>query len=172
MKKKISAYEENQVNLFIHNLYLLYGKSIDKYIFLNESWIAYLEGKEKWNFDITDTEYWEYVQETIERRLENLKKIRNNRIRIEANLSLNQKIKETNEEISTVIHGKAGDFANSVILWSYAKQLGEEKYKILKLINGREEDKDIMKIMKLNKDSYEKIRRELKADFQCFLTDS
>lgn len=62
MVNRISAYEENQVERFLQDLYLLWGGSLEESICIGEGWIVYLEGKERYQYDIGDAEYWEYVQ--------------------------------------------------------------------------------------------------------------
>ena len=171
MENNISTYEEHQVNQFLHELYKLYGKGMEEDEFAADGWEVYLIGKKKWKFDIADSRYWDYVQQNMEDHIEELRKIRNQRIQLESRLSMNHVVGENKEEIGTLLHGKAGDFANSVILWNYASWLGKEKYSVLNLMNAREEDKDIMQILGLDKESYDRIIDELRVDFQCFLVD-
>lgn len=97
------------------------------------------------------------------------KKIRNNRIRIESRLSLNQRFGEEKEEIGAIFPGKTGDFANYVALWDYAERLGSIKYEILNLMNAREEDYDIMRILHLDKEDYYGLKKELREDFLYYL---
>ena len=124
MRNKISRYEENQVDRFLYDLYLLWGGNLDEDMCIGEGWIVYLEGREKYQYDIGDAEYWEYVRTNVKKLFLDLRKIRNNRIRIESRLSLNQRFGEEKEEIGAIFPGKTGDFANYVALWDYAERLG------------------------------------------------
>lgn len=44
MRNKISRYEENQVDRFLYDLYLLWGGNLDEDMCIGEGWIVYLEG--------------------------------------------------------------------------------------------------------------------------------
>lgn len=46
MRNKISRYEENQVDRFLYDLYLLWGGNLDEDMCIGEGWIVYLEGNE------------------------------------------------------------------------------------------------------------------------------
>ena len=116
MRNKISRYEENQVDRFLYDLYLLWGGNLDEDMCIGEGWIVYLEGREKYQYDIGDAEYWEYVRTNVKKLFLDLRKIRNNRIRIESRLSLNQRFGEEKEEIGAIFPGKTGDFANYLSL--------------------------------------------------------
>lgn len=169
MRNKISRYEENQVDRFLYDLYLLWGGNLDEDMCIGEGWIVYLEGREKYQYDIGDAEYWEYVRTNVKKLFLDLRKIRNNRIRIESRLSLNQRFGEEKEEIGAIFPGKTGDFANYVALWDYAERLGSIKYEILNLMNAREEDYDIMRILHLDKEDYYGLKKELREDFLYYL---
>ena len=110
MRNKISRYEENQVDRFLYDLYLLWGGNLDEDMCIGEGWIVYLEGREKYQYDIGDAEYWEYVRTNVKKLFLDLRKIRNNRIRIESRLSLNQRFGEEKEEIGAIFPGKTGDY--------------------------------------------------------------
>lgn len=156
---KLSRYEENQVNCFLYNLYDLWGGSLDEDTCISEGWITYLEGRDKYQYDIGDAEYWEYVQENVRKKIAELKKIRSERIRLESNLSLNQFCGEMREEIGGIFKGKTGDFVNGIAFWDYAKGLGATKFEVLKLMYAREEDYDIMQILNLDKEKYYTIKK-------------
>ena len=169
MRNKISRYEENQVDRFLYDLYLLWGGNLDEDMCIGEGWIVYLKGREKYQYDIGDAEYWEYVRTNVKKLFLDLRKIRNNRIRIESRLSLNQRFGKEKEEIGAIFPGKTGDFANYVALWDYAERLGSIKYEILNLMNAREEDYDIMRILHLDKEDYYGLKKELREDFLYYL---
>ena len=54
MQNKISHYEEIQVDRFLYDLYLLWGGNLDEDMCIGEGWIVYLEGREKYQYDIGD----------------------------------------------------------------------------------------------------------------------
>lgn len=171
MVNRISMYEENQVERFLYELYLLWGGSLEEATCIGEGWIVYLEGRERYQYDIDDVKYWEYVQENVKKRFCELRAIRNERIRLESRLSLNQKFGETREEIGTLIPGKQGDFVKYIALWDYAERLNGREYEILRLMNAREDDYDIMRILHLDKEYYYEIKRELRKDFKRYLDE-
>ena len=165
MVNKLSFYEQNQVEHFLYELYCLLGGSLDEDMCISEGWIVYLEGREKYQYDIGDAAYWEYVQRNVKERLSELKQIRSRRIRLESRLSLNQTFGETKEELGCWLAGKSGDFVNGIALWDYAKRLGSLKYEVLRLMYGREDDYNIMRILELDKENYYEIKKELRKDF-------
>lgn len=169
MENRISRYEENQVDQFLHEVYLIWGNNLEESSCMEEGWITYLESRENYKRNINDVEFWEYIQENVIKRFGELRTIRNERIRLESRLSLNQKFGEAREEIGTLIPGKRGDFVKYIALWDYAQRLGGIKYEVLKLMYAKEEDYDIMRILHLDKESYYEIKRELREDFERYL---
>ena len=150
MKKKISVYEYNQINNFIEYIYLINGTGLDEEECREECWIAYLEGKELYPFHIYDESYWNYIEKKLVERINKIKKIRSEKYGLESKLSLNKRYGEYREEIGTMIPGRTGDFVNGIALWDYSKRLGKLKYSIIKLLYEREEEKDIMNVLKLS----------------------
>lgn len=57
MRKRLSDYERRQVSRFLYELYLQEGKSLEEDICTSEGWIVYLEGREKYRYDIGDVDY-------------------------------------------------------------------------------------------------------------------
>ena len=169
MVNKISLYEELQVEKYLYELYLLWGGSLEEEMCISEGWIVYLEGKEKYQYDVGDAEYWQYVQENVKRRFAELRTIRNERIRLESRMSLNQTFGDVKEEIGALMPAKTGDFVNWIALWDYAQRLGGIKYEVLRLMYAKEEDYDIMRILYLEKEDYYEIKRTLRKDFQHYL---
>jgi len=84
---------------------------------------------------------------------------------------LNQKFGEAREEIGTLIPGKQGDFVKYIALWDYAERLNGREYEILRLMNAREDDYDIMRILHLDKGYYYEIKSELRKDFKRYLDE-
>ena len=171
MANRISRYEENQVDQFLHEVYLIWGNNLEESACMGEGWIAYLESKENYKYDINDVEFWEYIQENVIKRFGELRTIRNEKIRLESRLSLNRKFGEAREEIGTLIPGKQGDFVKYIALWDYAQRLGGIKYKVLKLMYAKEEDYEIMRTLHLDKEYYYEIKWELRVDFERYLDE-
>ena len=57
----------------------------------------------------------------------------------------------------------------TIALWDYAQRLGGIKYEVLKLMYAKEEDYDIMRILRLDREDYYEIKRELREDFERYL---
>ena len=169
MANRISIYEELQVEKYLYDLYLLWGRNLEESMCISEGWIVYLDGKEKYRYDIGEAEYWQYVQENVKRRFAELRTVRNERIRLESRMSLNQTFGDAEEEIGVLVPAKTGDFVNSIALWDYAQRLGGIKYEVLKLMYAKEEDYDIMRILRLDREDYYEIKRELREDFERYL---
>lgn len=169
MKSRVSDYEEKQVNRFLDDLYLLEGRHLKKEECIVEGWIVYLDGRKRYRYSIADSGYWTYVQKNVLKRFKEMRKARNEKIRLESRLSLNQKVGDSREEIGTLIVGKCGDFANNIVLWDYVSHLGKVKYDIVRLMYNREEDRDIMTILKLEKPAYLELKRQLEHDFRIYL---
>lgn len=171
MSNKISRYEENQVDQFLYEVYLIWGSNLEESACMGEGWITYLESKENYKNNINDVEFWEYIQENVIKRFAELRTIRNEKIRLESRLSLNQKFGEAREKIGTLIPGKQGDFVKYIALWDYAERLNGREYEILRLMNAREDDYDIMRILHLDKGYYYEIKSELRKDFKRYLDE-
>lgn len=169
MGKKISDYERRQVDKFLYELYSIWGQNLDREECRNEGWMIYLDGRKKYKYDIGDAEYWDYVGKNVRKRLEQIRQNRNEKYRLESRMSLNCKYGEEKEEIGTIIPDKSGDFVNGIALWDYLKNLGEQKYRILRLMNAKEDDIDIMKRLYLTEEEYFSIKLELREDFQLYL---
>ena len=56
-------------------------------------------------------------------------------------------------------------------LWDYAERLNGREYEILRLMNAREDDYDIMRILHLDKGYYYEIKSELRKDFKRYLDE-
>ena len=48
-------------------------------------------------------------------------------------------------------------------------KIGGIKYEVLKLMYAKEEDYDIMRILRLDREDYYEIKRELREDFERYL---
>lgn len=169
MAKKMSNYEYQQVNRFLHEIYCIWGRNLDEDDCRSEGWIVYLEGRRKYRYDIGDSEYWEYVEKNYIKRINEIRKNRNKRCQLESKMSLNKIYDDEREEIGNIFWSRTGNFENSVILWDYIKKLGNIKNSILHLMAGREGDDEIMKIMRLSEEDYYTIKLELRDDFGKYI---
>lgn len=168
MRKRLSDYERCQVSRFLYELYLQEGKLLEEDTCTSEGWIVYLEGREKYRYDIGDVDYWEYVQVNVLKRFKELSRIRNERISLESNLSLNKVYGESREEIGAVLFRAAGDFTNAVAMWDFVEGLGKVKADILHLLYQGEDDYDIMKRMHMTEEEYYELKLEIRKDFEIW----
>ena len=169
MKISMSEYEYRQVSNFIDEVYFIWGRRLNKTECRGECWIVYFEGKRQYQYNITSEEYWDYILLKIKERLKEMKRIKNERIRLESRMSLNCKYGECKEEIMTIIPNRSGDFVNGIALWDYSKSLGKIKYAILRLMNAGEGDLEIINILGVPECEYYGYKAELRSDFERYL---
>ncbi len=169
MRKSISEYEYRQAQNYIYDAYSMWGENLNKEECIASCWIAYLEGKKVYQYIIGSEEYWEGISLRLKECLVKIRHTRNERIKLESNMSLNHRYEDGKEEIITMLPGKFGDFVNGIALWDYSKNLGEIKYAILKLMYAGEEDTDIINILRLSEHEYYLYKTELRRDFQKYI---
>lgn len=169
MVRKMSNYEYQQVNRFLHDIYCIWGRNLDEDDCRSEGWIVYLEGRRKYRYNIGDREYWEYVEKNYIEKINEIRKKRNKKYQLESEMSLNKIYGDEREEIGNIFPSKAGNFENSVILWDYIQKLGNTKNSVLHLMAGKEDDDEIMKIMRLSEEEYYTIKLELRDDFLKYI---
>lgn len=114
-------------------------------------------------------QYWDYVQRILEEHFDEMRKERNDRMKVESRLSLNRKYGESKEEIGCLFASKNGDFVKRIALWDFMDHLGDRKYKVARLLYSREEKKEIIKILELSEHDYDAIIQELRLDFQEYI---
>ena len=165
MKRKLSAYEIQQVEEFILELHKEYALKLPLTDYIGESWIAYLEMRKEYKYAITGYWYWENVEKSILEHIDKLKKKRNMQLKIYSRLSLNKTYGTYKEEIGSLFCKNRGDFVNTIALWDYAKRLGPLKYAIIRMMSGGEDDSFIMRTMHLETGRYLEIKKELRDDF-------
>lgn len=110
-----SHFEEKQARRFIRNEIDLYGKNMEADECEGAAWQAYFEVREKYIHDLGNADYWICAARKIKCALENLRKIRNEKIKNHSNLSLYATIGENQEELISIIASKHGDFSNSAV---------------------------------------------------------
>lgn len=102
------------------------------------------------------------------KRFKELSRIRNERISLESNLSLNKVYGESREEIGAVLFRAAGDFTNAVAMWDFVERLGKVKEEVLRLLYQGEDDYDIMKRMHLAEEEYYELKSAIRKDFEIW----
>lgn len=166
---EMSSYEYQQVEQFIQDFYALYGHGLNENECHDELWISYLTEKKKYDLNLCGEELWQYIAKKFHIQYEIIRKRRNEKISIESKRSLNSKVGECKEEIVTCLPIRSGNFENSVILWEYAKFLGNEKYWVLRMMNEEAEEEEILEQLNLTPKRYGLIKQELQEDFRKYL---
>lgn len=163
-KKRFTKYEYQQANKFIQEMYDLYGQGLEMEDSKQTSWMAFWEIRSTM-LDVSNTELlWVLAKKRIVIALREMRKVRNNRIKLESNLSLNQTWDDSDEPEYTYFTPVQGDFSNAVCLWSYVQELGKRKEIILKKLYYGEEDSDIMDALQMEPEEYYEIKWQLRND--------
>lgn len=163
---KWSIYEEKQAKKFIGNKINLYRRKLALDECESAAWEVYFEVREKYIYDLANTDFWVCVDLGIKRALEELNRIRSERIKLYSPLSLNSYVGENREELLSIIPGKHSDFSNSAVFGVFVRNLGETKYKIINLLVHNEEDYDIIRYLRISYDEYYKEKLEIKDIFE------
>lgn len=166
---KISDYEIKEVKRFISDIYDLYGGNLDQEDWEGEALVTYLELWKRCNGKIYLYYDWGQIYVKLKEVIIQLKRVRNEKIRIESNLSLNASYGENGQMAESWFPGKTGNFVNRIVLWDYMKRLGHKKFQVLKLMYQREDDHEIMEKMHLSVRQFYEIKMELQIDFQQYL---
>lgn len=168
-RDQMSDYEINEASKFIYSLYFEAGQGLEEEECISEAWLTFFEAKENYRYGTLDYDFWRFAGEKVIQHLEELRKVRSERIRNESKLSLDLQFGDMKESIGSYLFPVQGDFVKSIILWEYAKSLGDEKYMILKLLSQQEEDYQIMERMHLPLEKFYCKKIELKEDLKKYL---
>ncbi len=167
-QKAISNYECAQVSKFANDIYRIYGKNVDYDDWFGEAWIVYLQLRKDNPEKLADGSIWNEAFRAFRIRLQELQKENNQKRRMESPFSLNATYGESNAAAETWFCAKSGDFVNAVMLWDYAKGLGEEKNRILTFMNRREDDWYIMRKLHIPVERFYQLKAELRQDFAAY----
>lgn len=161
----MSDYEYRQARKIIYTYYEKYGRGLEYEECMDVSWLAYVEVRQQLA-NIYNTEIlWEMARNRIRDELSKLRKIRNEKIRVCSNLSLNQTVGDSKEPVYTYYFPVHGDFVNGLCLWDYIKHLGGPKEKIINMLYRGDDSLDIMDDLKMEELVYYKYIEEIRKDF-------
>ena len=170
-QNEMSAYEYEQVNRFIYQLYLEYGVGLEFEECRGIAFLEYAEVRKELD-DIYNKDFlWSYSKQRIVAAFKKERKIRNEKIRLEAKLSLNQTIGEADEPVYTVLFPVKGDFTNYVCLWHDMKHFGKASYKLLSGLYWGDEDWEIMERMRMSADHYFELKSQLRNKLEEYIED-
>ncbi len=162
----MSKCEEILVDRLVKRIVSRIGRGLDKQDCYIVCWIAYLENRSMY---LGKLSFWEDITLCIIFEVDKLRKERNRRFRMQSKLSLDQKIDSSDIEVREILRPKKMGFEDGIALWDYAKRLGKEKERIMRLMAQGENDQYIMNKMNISKTKYERLREELKKDMIRYL---
>lgn len=162
----LSIHEITQANKFIHNMYVRFGQGMNEEEFIGNLWVAYMEARNKYSYELASTQYWCDVEKIMWEKINEYKQYRNRIYRLNANLSLDQTWGETKESIGSLFFPTQGNFVNGVVFWDYVNRLENRKVRIIRLITEREEDSDIMERLHMSLDEYYQLKLEIREDMR------
>lgn len=170
-QREMSAYEYAQANDFIYRLYKKYGKGLEYEECRGMGFLEYAEVRRRYD-DIYNTEYlWLYAAERIIDVFREARAIRNEKIRLEATLSLNQCIGESREPVYTFLPSKKNNFDRSVCLWFDMKQLEKTDYQILCGLYWGADDWELIDRLRITTDEYFERKCILRENLQDYLAE-
>ncbi len=164
--KRLSIHEITQANNFIYGMYVKFGSGIREDEFRSNAWMAYMEARKKYSYELTSAQYWVDVEKIMWDKIDEQKKYINNMYRINANLSLDQIWGEYKESIGSLFFPAKGNFVNGIVFWDYVNRLGDKKVRVIRLITEREDDFDIMEQLHMSLDEYYELKLEIKEDMR------
>lgn len=91
------------------------------------------------------------------------------RIANESPFSLSQTVKDSNQPVLEILHPHQGDFTRRVAFWDYIRQLGRDKYNIVRGYCSWETDAEIMTRFRIPRGKFYYLKRSLRADMQAYL---
>lgn len=162
----LSIHEIAQANKFINDMYVKFGQGMNEKEFIGNSWIAYLEARKRYCYEITSAQYWLDVEKVMWDKIEEQKKYRNRMYRLNAQLSLDQTWREYKESIGSLFFPVQGNFVNGIVFWDYVNRLEDKKVRIIRLITEREDDYDIVERLHMSLDEYYELKLEIREDMR------
>lgn len=165
----MSEYESKEVLLLIDEIYIQCGGGLEYEECLAEGWVTYIEARQI--ISVSCKHFWQLIANEIIERFAEMRRTRNRKISVESRLSLDQNIGDSKEDIRSILFPVQGDFTNGVILWQYAKSLGEKKYQMMQYMSQGEEDEYIMDKLRMTSDFYYELKEELKTDMLVYIDE-
>ena len=169
--REMSNYEFAQINKFIYQLYKKYGRGLDFDECRSIGYLEYEETRRRME-DAYSSEYlWIYAKEKIIAALNRARKIRNEKMHLESELSLNQNIGEFKEPVHTFLPTKKKNFDHSVCLWFDLEHLERRDYKILSGLYWGADDWEIISWLRMSTSEYFERKSILREKLQEYLKE-
>lgn len=170
-EKEMSSYEYGQVNQFIYKLYFEYGRGLEFEECRAIAFLAYAEVRHEIG-DIYNREIlWLYAKEKIIQAFIDTRRVRNDKIRLEGTVSLNQTYGDSEQPLSAWLSHSHGEFTNAVCLWNDMRELDEELFEVMRMLYRGEEDEDIIRYMKIPTLEYYEMKRELQEYVKQYIAE-
>ena len=117
-QKEMSDYEYSQLDKMVYQLYLAYGKGLEFDECRSIAFLKYVEVRNELDNFYNEDLLWIYSQNRIIDAFKDERRKRNDKIRLEANVSLHQLIGDSDEPVYTILFPVHGNFVNHVCLWN------------------------------------------------------
>lgn len=124
-QKEMSDYEYSQLDKMVYQLYLAYGKGLEFDECRSIAFLKYVEVRNELDNFYNEDLLWIYSKNRIIDAFKDERRKRNDKIRLEANLSLNQFIRDSDEPVYTILFPVRGNFVNHVCLWNDMRRFGK-----------------------------------------------
>lgn len=168
-QKEMSDYEYSQLDKMVYQLYLAYGKGLEFDECRRIAFLKYVEVRNELDNFYNEDLLWIYSQNRIIDAFKDERRKRNDKIRLEANLSLNQFIGDSDEPVYTILFPVHGNFVNHVCLWNDMRRFGKRCYKILSALYWGDEDWEIVDGLKISAKEYFKMKNYLRIKLKEYV---
>ena len=168
-QKEMSDYEYSQLDKMVYQLYLAYGKGLEFDECRSIAFLKYVEVRNELDNFYNEDLLWIYSQNRIIDAFKDERRKRNDKIRLEANLSLNQFIGDSDEPVYTILFPVHGNFVNHVCLWNDMRRFGKRCYKVLSALYWGDEDWEIVDGLKISAKEYFKMKNYLRIKLKEYV---
>ena len=170
-QREMSAYEYAQVNNFIYRLYKKYGKGLEYEECRSIGFLEYVEVRRQYGDEYNSEYLWFYAAKRIINAFGEARRVRNERIHLEARLSLNQCIGESKEPVYTFLPTKRNNFDRSVCLWCDLKKFEKMDYQLLRGLYWGADDWELIDWLRISTNEYFEGKCILKENLQEYLVE-
>ena len=132
---------------------------------VSECWRVFLTAARDYPSVAGCCDFWTFAGYRIGEELEQLRQKRNRLWNLESGMSLDQTIPGTAVPLGTVYFRVHGDFIGGVVLRDFEERQGKRKCRILRRMEERYTDQEIMKLYHLKPAQYYQALDELQAAF-------
>lgn len=110
-----------------------------------------------------------YFEVQIRNLIQEMSRLRSQRICVESNLSLDQPCGKAQQPASEFLGIPQGDFTNGVAFWDYIARLGDSKLQLARWYCNKETDADILADTSMDCKDLMNLKCELQKDMEQYL---